>query len=93
MVTTIVHEEQCTDVKMPCSWFQLFTFVNLFCLILNLTSLFSSLRTIVYAKFPSEVIATAAIYMAARVLQIPLPENPAWWELFDANKARTFANG
>jgi hypothetical protein len=47
-----------------------------------------SLRTIVYVKFPSEVIATAAIYMAARMLQIPLPESPAWWELFDATKAQ-----
>lgn len=33
--------------------------------------------------------------MAARMLQIPLPENPAWWELFDATKPRKsfFCNG
>lgn len=35
-------------------------------------------------RFKPEVIATAAIYMAAKITRTPLPENPAWWELFDA---------
>jgi hypothetical protein len=47
-----------------------------------------SLRTIIPLRFKPEVIACACIYMAARILQVPLPEDPApWWELFDATKA------
>jgi transcription initiation factor TFIIIB Brf1 subunit/transcription initiation factor TFIIB len=45
------------------------------------------LRTIIPLRFKPEVIATACIYMAARMLQISLPESPPWWELFDATKA------
>ena len=37
-------------------------------------------------KFAPEVICCAAIWMAARVLQLVLP--PKWWELFDAAKVR-----
>jgi len=41
-------------------------------------------------RFKPEVIAAASIYMAARVLQIPMVESPEpWWELFDATKDRT----
>ena len=43
-----------------------------------------SQRTNVCIKFAPEVICCAAIFMAARVLQIVLPPN--WWELFDATK-------
>ena len=45
-------------------------------------------RTDACIKFTSETISCAALWMAARVLQIKLPSNaePPWWELFDANK-------
>ena len=43
-----------------------------------------SQRTNVCIKFAPEVICCAAIWMAARVLQLVLP--PKWWELFDAAK-------
>jgi len=40
------------------------------------------LRTNICLRFPPPVIATAAIYMAARDLAVPLPEEPKpWWEL------------
>ncbi len=44
-----------------------------------------SLRTSLCVRFKPETIGTACIYLAARTLQIPLPEKPKpWWELFDA---------
>jgi hypothetical protein len=95
LVSTRVNEckEECVDLEALCS-----CLLHFFFLLRDkvnsdreLTNFVSSLRTIVYVKFSSEVIATAAIYMAARMLQIPLPESPAWWELFDATKARKFA--
>jgi hypothetical protein len=43
------------------------------------------LRLPLCIRFKPETIATACIYLAARALQIPLPESPnPWWELFDA---------
>mmetsp|Transcript_38289 Transcript_38289/g.68342 ORF Transcript_38289/g.68342 Transcript_38289/m.68342 type:complete len:409 (-) Transcript_38289:1988-3214(-) len=43
-----------------------------------------SLRTTLCIRYPPETIACGAIYLAGRVLQRPLPENPPWWTLFDA---------
>ena len=47
-----------------------------------------SQRTNVCIRFAPEVICCAAIWMAARVLQIKLPSHtsPPWWEIFDAKK-------
>jgi transcription initiation factor TFIIIB Brf1 subunit/transcription initiation factor TFIIB len=43
-----------------------------------------SLRTIVVVRFPPHVITVSCIYLAARAMQIPLPEKPSpWWQLFD----------
>jgi len=51
---------------------------------MNLKSIYYSLRTNACVSFSPEVIATSCIYLAARCLQIPLPERPKpWWELFD----------
>ncbi|KAL5490932.1 hypothetical protein EMCRGX_G016135 [Ephydatia muelleri] len=43
-----------------------------------------SLRTNVFVRYSPETIACACISLAARQLQIPLPQKPAWWLLFDA---------
>ncbi|CAM9256935.1 unnamed protein product, partial [Heterosigma akashiwo] len=43
-----------------------------------------SLRTDLCLRHGAAVIACAAIYMAARVLRVPLPRSPPWWELFSA---------
>uniref|UniRef100_A0A3B3BFB7 Cyclin L1a n=1 Tax=Oryzias melastigma TaxID=30732 RepID=A0A3B3BFB7_ORYME len=45
-----------------------------------------SLRTNVFVRFQPETIACACIYLAARVLQIPLPSKPYWYLLFGANE-------
>ncbi|CAL8470177.1 g9719 [Coccomyxa elongata] len=45
----------------------------------NLTN--DSLRTTLCVRLNSEVVACGIIFMAARRLKVPLPENPAWWEL------------
>lgn len=45
-----------------------------------------SLRTRLCVRFKSEVIACGVIYAAARRSQIPLPENPPWWLVFDADQ-------
>lgn len=43
-----------------------------------------SLRTNVSVRYKPSQIATAAIFMAARKLQIKLPGPPfPWWELFE----------
>lgn len=44
-----------------------------------------SLRTSLCVRFRSEVIACGVVYAAARRFQVPLPENPPWWEAFDAD--------
>jgi hypothetical protein len=41
-----------------------------------------SFRTNVFVRFNPETIACACIYLAARQLQIPLPNNPHWFLLF-----------
>ncbi|RWW79380.1 hypothetical protein BHE74_00012344 [Ensete ventricosum] len=35
----------------------------------------------------SEVVACGVVYAAARRFHVPLPENPPWWLVFDADKA------
>jgi len=45
-----------------------------------------SLKSDVCCRFTPEVIASACIYMTAILMQICLPEDPPWWELFDAKK-------
>uniref|UniRef100_A0A3P9JR86 Uncharacterized protein n=1 Tax=Oryzias latipes TaxID=8090 RepID=A0A3P9JR86_ORYLA len=45
-----------------------------------------SLRTNVFVRFQPETIACACIYLAARVLQIPLPSKPYWYLLFGASE-------
>lgn len=44
------------------------------------------LRTNVFVRFDAETIACACIYLAARVLQIPLPNKPHWFLLFGATE-------
>ncbi|XP_058874805.1 cyclin-L2-like isoform X2 [Acipenser ruthenus] len=41
-----------------------------------------SLRTDVFVRFDPESIACACVYLAARALQIPLPNQPHWFLLF-----------
>lgn len=38
-------------------------------------------------RFKSEVVACGVVYAAARRYQVPLPENPPWWKVFDADKS------
>lgn len=45
-----------------------------------------SLQTDVFVQFDPETIACACIYLSARKLHIPLPKNPAWFSLFNANE-------
>ncbi|XP_042334513.1 cyclin-L2 isoform X2 [Sceloporus undulatus] len=45
-----------------------------------------SLRTDVFVRFHPETIACACIYLAARTLQIPLPNRPHWFLLFGAKE-------
>lgn len=45
-----------------------------------------ALRTDVFVRFEPEAIACACIYLAARVLRIPLPSKPHWYLLFAATK-------
>ncbi|KAM5163418.1 cyclin-L1 [Mantella aurantiaca] len=44
------------------------------------------LRTNVFVRFDAETIACACIYLAARVLQISLPNKPHWFLLFGATE-------
>ncbi|KAG9494169.1 cyclin-L1 [Eleutherodactylus coqui] len=44
------------------------------------------LRTNVFVRFEAEAIACACIYLAARVLQIPLPNKPHWFLIFGATE-------
>lgn len=43
------------------------------------------LRTTIFVRHSPESIAAACIFLAARVLQIPLPKSPGWWEVFRVN--------
>ncbi|XP_046280690.1 cyclin-L2 isoform X1 [Marmota monax] len=45
-----------------------------------------SLRTDVFVRFQPESIACACIYLAARTLEIPLPNRPHWFLLFGATE-------
>uniref|UniRef100_H2Z208 Cyclin-L1 n=1 Tax=Ciona savignyi TaxID=51511 RepID=H2Z208_CIOSA len=45
-----------------------------------------SLRTTVFVRNTPETIACACIYLAARVLQVPLPNQPHWFYLFNATE-------
>lgn len=46
-----------------------------------------SFRTNAFVRFRPETIACACIYLAARNLQIPLPNSPPWYSLFGATEA------
>uniref|UniRef100_A0A0C3TIV6 Cyclin N-terminal domain-containing protein n=1 Tax=Guillardia theta (strain CCMP2712) TaxID=905079 RepID=A0A0C3TIV6_GUITC len=43
-------------------------------------------RSIICLKYPAYVLACGAIFLASRDLGINLPEDPPWWNLFDAEK-------
>jgi hypothetical protein len=45
-----------------------------------------SLRTDIFLRYSPEIIACACIFLAARELQIPLPEYPPWYTIFDADE-------
>lgn len=45
-----------------------------------------SLRTDVFVRFDPETIACACIYLAARTLEISLPNRPHWFLLFGASE-------
>ncbi|XP_056599881.1 cyclin-L1 [Triplophysa dalaica] len=45
-----------------------------------------ALRTNAFVRFEPETIACACIFLAARVLEIPLPSKPQWYLLFGATK-------
>lgn len=46
-----------------------------------------ALRTDVFLRYSPEKIACACIYLSARELQIPLPDSPPWYLIFDADEA------
>lgn len=46
-----------------------------------------SLRTTLCVRFKSEVVACGVVYAAARRFGVPLPENPPWWKVFDADRS------
>lgn len=45
-----------------------------------------SLRTDIFLRYRPEIIACACIYLSARELQIPLPDNPPWYLIFEADE-------
>lgn len=45
-----------------------------------------SLRTDIFLRYTPENIVCACIYLSARELGIPLPENPPWYTIFDADE-------
>lgn len=45
-----------------------------------------SARTNLCLRFAPEVICCAALSMAARSLQLALPKEPPWWEIFEVKK-------
>ena len=45
-----------------------------------------SFRTDIILRYSPENIVCACIYLSARELQIPLPENPQWFSVFDADE-------
>ncbi|KAL9262790.1 Cyclin-L1-1-like protein [Drosera capensis] len=46
-----------------------------------------SLRTTLCVRFKSEVVACGVVYASARRFQVPFPEEPPWWKVFDADKS------
>ena len=44
-----------------------------------------ALRTDVFVRYKPETIAASCIWLAARNLKIPLPENPPWYEALNVN--------
>eukprot|EP00898_Chlorokybus_atmophyticus_P007391 jgi/Chlat1/7653/Chrsp64S07168 len=47
-----------------------------------------SLRTSLCVRYKTEVVACGVIYLAARQLQVPLPEDPPWWLLFNTDRTQ-----
>lgn len=45
-----------------------------------------SFRTNVFVQYHPETIACACIYLAARQLQVPLPNSPPWFNIFDVTE-------
>lgn len=45
-----------------------------------------SLRTDVFVRYNPESIACACIYLSARKIHLPLPNNPTWYGVFDVNE-------
>ncbi|GIY95648.1 cyclin-L1 [Caerostris extrusa] len=45
-----------------------------------------SLRTEVFVRYNPETIACSCIHLSARLLQIPLPNNPAWYLVFGVSE-------
>uniref|UniRef100_A0A8D0KTI0 Cyclin L2 n=1 Tax=Strix occidentalis caurina TaxID=311401 RepID=A0A8D0KTI0_STROC len=62
---------------LPCNFVDILSFRNY----MN-----DSLRTDVFVRFQPESIACACIYLAARTLEIPLPNRPHWFLLFGATE-------
>jgi len=46
-----------------------------------------SLRTDIFLRYSPENIVCACIYLAARELQISLPQSPPWFTIFGADEA------
>lgn len=44
------------------------------------------LRTDIFLRYSPEIIACACIFLSARELGIPLPENPPWYSIFGADQ-------
>ena len=44
-----------------------------------------SFRSVVFVKYQPETIACACIFLAARQLQIPLPNSPPWYAIFSVD--------
>jgi len=42
-----------------------------------------SLRTTLCCRYEAEKIAAAALFLSARSLEVKLPGNPPWWQVFD----------
>ncbi|ODN05484.1 Cyclin-L1 [Orchesella cincta] len=47
-----------------------------------------ALRSNVFVRYTPEAIACACIYLSARILKIPLPNNPPWFVIFDTTEAQ-----
>lgn len=45
-----------------------------------------SLRTDVFVRYNPESIACACIYLTARKINLPLPNNPSWYGVFNVNE-------